>query len=418
MNRIAFTLAAAALSLFMADSVVAQDAGAEASGNAKAGRNARARGEVQARTGAGQKVQIEGSARARGNAGRDAQTRGSARGSAQARTRSGNRASTSGRTQGRIDADRNSRQRNQNVSRSNRARTNNRNSNLRFDRDVNRIGNQITDWLGLDGRNRFDRDWNRNWDRNWNRDWDRNWNRNRIGNRGNSWWNNGRYRNPIASFIFREFPQARSVLAPRQLRNRGVFYRNNGRHYYYPWTNDLNVGVQQASGTYIDGDPSNIIVGSDEYDREPVPVEFGGWEYMDELAPVMPQVLNELCLDMYYNYRSARNFDPAYRDAYAMLEASKELRAAQKSGDQSQVKEHLKKIDRMLHQVEDQTQGWTRTHTRQIGELGLITKLQVAGDMTHHMMHDAGISEKEHDDNNRSSDFPLIEEAPAPDLNQ
>lgn len=235
--------------------------------------------------------------------------------------------------------------------------------------------------------------------------------------------NNSRYRNnSVAAAILNRFPQASRVFTPRNNRQRGGFYTAQGTHYYYPIatgsavTNSGSVApaVQQAGATYVEGSTVVTARGSSQQTApSPVEMKFGGYAYAEQLCAVMPEVVNTLCLDMHYNYRGAANFDEAYRTAYTMLENSKQLSAAHDAGDRNKVKELAKTIDRLQHVVEDQTAGWTRNESKQVGELGIVTKLQITGDVVHHLLHDIGVSEGEHAENNGAPKV-TTEEPPAP----
>ena len=79
-----------------------------------------------------------------------------------------------------------------------------------------------------------------------------------------------------------------------------------------------------------------------------------------------------------------------------MLTSANSLQEALPSNDRDVIKQHLVSIDQKLHLIDRQTQGWTRDHSRQVGELGLIAKEEMVGDIIHHMMYDAGISVEGH----------------------
>lgn len=252
-------------------------------------------------------------------------------------------------------------------------------------------------------------------------------NNNRFGSNLNQ---RGRYQsNPLAQLIVRQFPEARRILSPRGPRysntNRGAFYRNNNRYYYFPDSNFGSGYQSQPNGVLLSG---NVVVdggtaiaqtgGAVEQQSQPVEVQFGEFAYTDQLSEVLTTVLNDLCLDMHYNYQQNANFAAAYREAYAALTEAKGLRDAQQSDDRDSIKQRLKITDSLLHSLEPQVQGWTRTHQKQIGEAGMLTKLEIAGDVTHHMMYDAGISEEEHDQSSQTSATAdadnTVEQAPAP----
>ena len=121
---------------------------------------------------------------------------------------------------------------------------------------------------------------------------------------------------------------------------------------------------------------------------------------------------------MHYNYSHNANYSAVYREAFAALTEAKGLKAALQTDDRETIKQRLKVTDSILHKLEPQVQGWTRNHQKQVGEAGMLTKLEIAGDVTHHMMHDAGILQEEHDEANHASTTAeaaeFVEQAPAP----
>lgn len=207
--------------------------------------------------------------------------------------------------------------------------------------------------------------------------------------------NYGRYQsNPLASVILQQFPGASRLLLPRGRGNTGAFYRNDDRYYYYPNVYNSYPAAVQSSTTYIQ--PSQAVGVGAPPQSQPVPVQFGGYAYVAELSPVLPVVINDLCLDMHYNYQGPANHAEAYRNAYAMLTASKAVPQSHEAGDREGVKRNLQEVDRLMHLLEEQTDGWQRNHRKQVGELGLLTKMEIASDMTHHLLYDVGVSTSNH----------------------
>ncbi len=206
---------------------------------------------------------------------------------------------------------------------------------------------------------------------------------------------NSRFRNnAIASLLLSQFPQASRILAPNGYNNQGAYYRNNDQYYYYPMANSGNPGFQQSSTVYQQQNQSTGV--NSNASIEPVAIQFGGFAHTEELGHLLPTVVNDFCLDMHHNYRHNQNFSSTYREAYAMLTSANSLQAALPSNDRDVIKQHLVSIDEKLHIVDRQTQGWMRDHSRQVGELGLIAKEEMVGDIIHHMMYDAGISVEGH----------------------
>lgn len=225
---------------------------------------------------------------------------------------------------------------------------------------------------------------------------------------------NSRFRNnAIASLLLSQFPQASRILAPNGYSNRGAYYRDNDQYYYYPISNSGNQGLQQSSTLYQQQKQSTGV--SSIAPVESVAIQFGGFAHTEELGNLLPAVVNDFCLDMHHNYSHNQNFSSAYREAYAMLTTARSLQQSLPSNDRDVVKQHLVSIDQKLHLVDRQTQGWTRDHARQVGELGLIAKEEMVSDIIHHMMYDAGISVEGHaPPDSADSDAVTGEVAPPP----
>ena len=210
-----------------------------------------------------------------------------------------------------------------------------------------------------------------------------------VNNSANYNQSSARYRNnAIASVLLSQFPEASRILAPRGYGNRGAYYRNNDRYYYYPNAYSTNSGYQQSGTVYLQQNPSAGY--SNAPTVQPVAIEFGGFVHTEEFGQLLPAVINDLCLDMHYNYSQNPTFAATYRDAYEMLNIAKSLQQALPSNNRDAVKQHLLAIDPLMHRVESQTIGWTRNHARQFGELGLVAKQEMVSDILHHMMYDAG----------------------------
>lgn len=376
MRKIALAVTSAGLCILMADVTWAQR-----------GENRGGRGDQPAAEG---QSSGEGQVRAGGRAGGDGQAGAEGRGQADARTQNSASSNRSGaRNNNRLD-----------VGRAIENRVRNEVENVVRDavglpnRSRQRFGDQRFGNRGFnDGRRdgqrfgqRYDNDFDRRGDF---RFGDNNrYDNGRFDSRrfDNDRYRNGRYRkNSIASFILQQFPQASRLLSPRVLPGRGAYYRNNGNYYYYP-----------NSGAVVQQSPGVVVQSPQPQNPEPIRIEFGGFVHIGELAQALPVVANDLCLDMHYNYRGASNFYAAYRDAYAMLTAAKAVEQAEKANDREGVKRQLTIADQLMHQVQRQTQGWVRRHQRQIGEMGIMTKLDISSDMLHHMMYDVGISLDQH----------------------
>lgn len=151
----------------------------------------------------------------------------------------------------------------------------------------------------------------------------------------------------------------------------GSFYVNEGTHYYHPQTASSDPRVYAAA--------------------RPVPIQFGGFAYVEDLGGRLETMANEFCLDLYYNYSQNPGFDETYREAYQLLDVARFIHAAEHQNDRQAVSAKLSGVDQLFHHVQDDVRGWTRHHHRQIGQLGILSKMDMLESTIHHLMNDAGV---------------------------
>ena len=151
--------------------------------------------------------------------------------------------------------------------------------------------------------------------------------------------------------------------------NHGTYYRENGHSYYHPRTATL-----QAAPT-------------------PQEITFGGFGHVDDLAQRLELLLNDLCLDLYYNYSHNPGFRETYSEAYSLLETAKYIHAAEHANDRDAISRKLGGADALFHHVEDDVRGWSRVHHRQIGTLGILSKMEMTESVLHHLMEDVGVQQ-------------------------
>lgn len=135
----------------------------------------------------------------------------------------------------------------------------------------------------------------------------------------------------------------------------------------------------------------------------PEHIQFGGFGHVDQLAARLEVLMNELCLDLYYNYSHNPGFQATYAEAYSLYNTAKFIHAAEHNYDRTSIQQSLGGVDALFHHVQDDVRGWTRNPRRQIGTLGIITKINLAEETLHHLMDDVGVSS-----------LPGREEPPAP----
>lgn len=135
----------------------------------------------------------------------------------------------------------------------------------------------------------------------------------------------------------------------------------------------------------------------------PEAITFGACSHVDDLAARLEVLLNELCLDMYYNYSHNVDFHATYTEAYTLYQTTRYIHASEHNFNRDEVIRQLGGADALFHHIQDDVRGWTRIPRRQIGTLGIIAKMDLAEDTLHHLMEDVGVQAT-----------PGLEEPPAP----
>lgn len=147
---------------------------------------------------------------------------------------------------------------------------------------------------------------------------------------------------------------------------------------------------------------------------QPAAIEFGGFSHVDDLAGRLESLTNEFCLDLHYNYPHNAGYAETYREAYQILQAAKYAHAKEHQQDREALARTLAQMDPLFHHVEEDVTGWSRHHHRQIGQLGIIDKMQQMESLIHHLLHDVGVR-PQHDGGNEQAPSPGgREEAPPP----
>ncbi|QDS95952.1 hypothetical protein FF011L_47540 [Roseimaritima multifibrata] len=166
----------------------------------------------------------------------------------------------------------------------------------------------------------------------------------------------------------------------------GQYYVEDSRYYYVPPT---SIGHTAA---------------------RPAALAFGGYHQYEDLSGRLETMLNELLLDLHYNYSHNPGFQETYREGYELLNVAKYIHDAEHANDRDAMRAKLGGMDQLFHHIEDDVRGWSRHHHRQIGSLGILDKMEHIEATLHHLMHDVGVSAQE--------EAPLpgggIEQAPPP----
>lgn len=156
----------------------------------------------------------------------------------------------------------------------------------------------------------------------------------------------------------------------------------------------LSIGISHHAYRGTAGYPTAMPPGAGilpEVAPDPNSVVFGGWSHTDELAAQLEVLMNEICLDLFYNYSHNPDFHATYTEAYQLFQCARYIHAAEHNYDRPRVQAELGGADALFHHIQDDVRGWTRIHRRQIGTLGIIAKMNLAEDTLHHLMEDVGV---------------------------
>jgi len=148
----------------------------------------------------------------------------------------------------------------------------------------------------------------------------------------------------------------------------GQYYMQGGHYYYTP-----NVSHQHTVA-------------------KPAILQFGGFTQYADLSGRLETLVNEILLDLHYNYPHNPGFTETYREGYQLLSAAKFIHGAQHGNDREAMRSQLTGTDQQLHHIQNDVKGWTRIHHRQVGTLGIISKMELAEATLHHLMNDVGVS--------------------------
>ncbi len=182
------------------------------------------------------------------------------------------------------------------------------------------------------------------------------------------------------------------VLPPSR-QGQGTYYTHNNIRYYH---------LQQHGRGHV---------------SRPTAVQFGGFSHVDELAAQLESMTNELCLDLHYNYQHNVEFAETYREAYEILEMARYAHDEEHHGDRAEFARVMANIDPLFHHVEEDVESWSRNHRRQIGQLGIIDKMQRIEGLIHHLLYDVGVTPVHHEHGEEQAPPPGgggVEQAPPP----
>lgn len=161
-----------------------------------------------------------------------------------------------------------------------------------------------------------------------------------------------------------------SYVVPHQGQHNDSYHMHNGQYYYTP---------QTALKTQV------VI--------QPVAVRYGSFLHVDDLASRLEELTNEFLLDLHYNYRHNHGFAETYAEGYELLQVAKYIHDAEHAQDRNAIRARIGGMDALFHHLQDDVRGWSRHHVRQIGQLGILSKMDMIEGTLHHLMNDIGVGQ-------------------------
>lgn len=162
-----------------------------------------------------------------------------------------------------------------------------------------------------------------------------------------------------------------TYIVPHHGGHHDTYHVHNGHYYYTPRT--------ASTGTTVVS--------------RPVVVEFGSFSHVDDLASRLEELTNQFLLDLHYNYQHNRGFRETYAEGYELLQVAKFIHDAEHAHDRAAIRSKLGGMDALFHHLQDDVRGWSRIHHRQIGQLGILSKMDMIESTLHHLMNDVGVEQ-------------------------
>lgn len=145
----------------------------------------------------------------------------------------------------------------------------------------------------------------------------------------------------------------------------------------------------------------------------PVPLKFGSFQNHEQLIERLEMLANQFCLELHHNYQDNPDYDEAYREAYGLLQAVKQIHGKDHAGDHAAVQRSVAGIEEQFHHVEGDVREWRSANRRQVGQLNLAGKIEEMEAVIHHLAFDVGVQLAHADDDDNDAPRPR-EEAPPP----
>ena len=122
---------------------------------------------------------------------------------------------------------------------------------------------------------------------------------------------------------------------------------------------------------------------------------FGTCSNIDPLVHQLEDAVNELLLDMHYNYCDNPKFDSAYKKTYRLLVAAQEVHDAGEKNQRKRIRRALKGLDALTCQLQEEFKSWTCQPQYRCGIGTLRQKLSTVQWILLDLMHDAGVEPAE-----------------------
>ena len=161
-------------------------------------------------------------------------------------------------------------------------------------------------------------------------------------------------------------------IVPHHGNHHDTYHYHGGRYYYTPRT---------------------ASVGTTRVVSKPVVVQFGSFSHVDDLASRLEELTNQFLLDLHYNYQHNHGFRETYAEGYQLMQVAKFIHDAEHAHDRAAIRSKLNGMDALFHHLQDDVRGWSRIHHRQIGQLGILSKMDMIESTLHHLMNDVGVEQ-------------------------
>lgn len=191
-----------------------------------------------------------------------------------------------------------------------------------------------------------------------------------------------------------------NYVVPHSHHHHGAYYVANNAYYYTP-----SPVVRVVSSQVQTQIP---VV------QQPVELKYGTFARCDDLAGRLERELNQMCLELHYNYGHNSGFAHTYREAYGLLQSAKQIHQLEHQGNRDAIRASVGQLDEGFHHVQEEMASFSRQATRPIGSGDLGEEVSAAEAILHHLCYDVGV--KPHDAGEEQAPPPGggLEQAPPP----